>query len=1146
MTDIAHLRYDIDSSPAQAAANDLDKMSAAAKKAEQATLAMQGGSQRASSAARQMAESVLLVNQELIDAARYERAAALAMDQAAASTLSLSAAAGQVAPALSKAGTAAASAASHFDHLHDSFQRDFAAQYAAQMGSVIHANDRVNANSKVLAQTTLNLSRQFADVGVQAAMGTDAIMIAIMQGPQIADAFAQAKSQGLGFKDALKGIAAGAVSLAATWGPLILVGGALFGAFTLWRKHVDDLKAAQERLAAVSKSVADGQQAVLSAFSSASAFAEKYEASSTHLNKAIDKYLTSQNAAYGATLAGIGATDQATQAAQRRAEMERLLTVNLLRKAAAEAEIRAKENEEAAKKSQKTADRAGLWSGIGQAWMSAEYPGAVDPLAVDQQVRMQRARELGVDVAKRSAAAELENAKALRGLADETLRMTLITPEAQKARADAAKAADRDAKRATEEAKRAREATEGYITGLQRELAAVGQTSNAIRRLAADREIELALKRGDVDSAVRIKGLILEIEKTEDLAEALEYMAKARKAAIDAANSAGPLKTIPTDVVFDKPDRLGELTKEFEEARRKADEVRYAVEDIFYSIRDNDWLGAFSGLLRVLEQVKKAFADGATTADKFAAAASVVGAVGGLIGGTAGKTLSGAASGAQAGFMLSGSNPIGAVVGAALGGLAGFLGGKSEEKQRRQAEELARQQAEHQRALDLTNAKREQEITLLELTGKASEALKLRREAELAAMDASLQATQLKIWALQDEQAAAEARAALDIRLMDAQGRASESLALKRAREIAAANDNERGILREIFAAEDVASARDALSEAYERESSALQATIDKFKAFSDGLKKFRDSLYSGPAAMLSPEEQYKAARAAFDKTSALATGGDEAAIRDLESVSQGFLDASKSYYASSTAYFADLERVRAAVTATQAYAAAQVSTAEAQLSALNASVAGILGVQNAVLSVRDALAGYQAAILAQKAVVNDNALTPPTANDNTPALPQAADWASYLKHYPDVLAEYRRLSPNNLKNNLKVNNELEFAQWHYQTYGKGEGRTPFATGGSFTVGGSGGTDSQAFGPIALSPGEVVNVRRPGDVAADNAALRDGLQNLAAAFKEVVAEVRAGNIQRGAAATETIKKLDQLLDVADDQERATRQTVRAA
>jgi hypothetical protein len=53
-------------------------------------------------------------------------------------------------------------------------------------------------------------------------------------------------------------------------------------------------------------------------------------------------------------------------------------------------------------------------------------------------------------------------------------------------------------------------------------------------------------------------------------------------------------------------------------------------------------------------------------------------------------------------------------------------------------------------ALELFNKKRDLEITLLESMGLKEEALAMRRRAELAAMDESLQATQLQIWAAQD------------------------------------------------------------------------------------------------------------------------------------------------------------------------------------------------------------------------------------------------------------------------------------------------------------------------------------------------------------------------------------------------------------
>lgn len=48
---------------------------------------------------------------------------------------------------------------------------------------------------------------------------------------------------------------------------------------------------------------------------------------------------------------------------------------------------------------------------------------------------------------------------------------------------------------------------------------------------------------------------------------------------------------------------------------------------------------------------------------------------------------------------------------------------------------------------------------------------------------------------------------------------------------------------------------------------------------------------------------------------------------------------------------------------------------------------------------------------------------------------------SEYLSANPDVAAEFSRLSPNNLKNNLGVSTPEEFAQWHYNQYGQYEGR---------------------------------------------------------------------------------------------------------
>lgn len=76
----------------------------------------------------------------------------------------------------------------------------------ARLAGVTAAHVQGVTSSKHMTQATLNLSRQFADVGVTAAMGMNPLMIMIQQGPQIADAFQMAASQGLGFSAVLKGM----------------------------------------------------------------------------------------------------------------------------------------------------------------------------------------------------------------------------------------------------------------------------------------------------------------------------------------------------------------------------------------------------------------------------------------------------------------------------------------------------------------------------------------------------------------------------------------------------------------------------------------------------------------------------------------------------------------------------------------------------------------------------------------------------------------------------------------------------------------------------------------------------------------------------------------------------------------------------
>ncbi len=75
------------------------------------------------------------------------------------------------------------------------------------------AHAKIAASSKLTGTELLNLSRQFSDIGVTAAMGMNPLMILIQQGPQLTETFASAAKRGLGFSAVMRE-AAGALWLA--------------------------------------------------------------------------------------------------------------------------------------------------------------------------------------------------------------------------------------------------------------------------------------------------------------------------------------------------------------------------------------------------------------------------------------------------------------------------------------------------------------------------------------------------------------------------------------------------------------------------------------------------------------------------------------------------------------------------------------------------------------------------------------------------------------------------------------------------------------------------------------------------------------------------------------------------------------------
>lgn len=206
----------------------------------------------------------------------------------------------------------------------------------------------------------------------------------------------------------------------------------------------------------------------------------------------------------------------------------------------------------------------------------------------------------------------------------------------------------------------------------------------------------------------------------------------------------------------------------------------------------------------------------------------------------------------------------------------------------------------------------------------------------------------------------------MDIALLNAQGRAEEALAATRADELASLSKlapalaaTQQLIYSAVDASAALVKAKTNLDASYQRESTALQGVIDKFKAFSESLKKFKDGLLTGAMSMLSPEQKYLESKSKFASTSASAATGDATALSSLQSVSQEFLDASRGYNASTEAYAKDFSDVQKGLTAGAAAADKQVNIAQTQLDLMKSQYNSLLDINESVLSFKDAVTAF-------------------------------------------------------------------------------------------------------------------------------------------------------------------------------------------
>lgn len=168
-----------------------------------------------------------------------------------------------------------------------------------------------------------------------------------------------------------------------------------------------------------------------------------------------------------------------------------------------------------------------------------------------------------------------------------------------------------------------------------------------------------------------------------------------------------------------------------------------------------------------------------------------------------------------------------------------------------------------------------------------------------------------------------------------------------------------------------VDSAKSALTNAYNTESTALKNVTTSMQAFAKSTEQFRLGLLAGADSPLTPLQKYLDAQKTFDSTLNAAKGGDKDAQGNLQSTATNLLNASKGYNASSQAYTTDFYKVQEGLKEMAASANAQASDAEKQLAVMKNEVSLLVTVNESVLTVAMAVLNLKAIMAADLAAKN-------------------------------------------------------------------------------------------------------------------------------------------------------------------------------
>jgi len=239
------------------------------------------------------------------------------------------------------------------------------------------------------------------------------------------------------------------------------------------------------------------------------------------------------------------------------------------------------------------------------------------------------------------------------------------------------------------------------------------------------------------------------------------------------------------------------------------------------------------------------------------------------------------------------------------------------------------------------------QIDLMEAMGDISAATTARRRLELRGMSAVDQQLKIRIWRLQDEKEILDKHNQQQITILELLGKKSEALALSRNLELETMDAQLRPAQQYIWALEDEKALKDELQEAYDKQKDTLKSTVSTLKDASRAIKDYRAELLQSNLSVLNPTQKYAEAKQQALNLAAIATSvattetqrlEKESAISKLPGATNAWLEASRTLYASSEAYTSDFNTVLSILDQTSAALDAQQTDAEKQLIQLETS----------------------------------------------------------------------------------------------------------------------------------------------------------------------------------------------------------------